>query len=127
MRILGISLHVHLRAFACPACPVAPEDGTGACPVGSANRTGAVKYDHRQKARFDFYIYDILINLASILFPEHQNYKTCTGQARPPAKQSEADGRKQGIFATRHKDPPASPKAKPMAGRHEGFYFVILF
>ena len=72
----------------------------------------AVKYDHRQKAQFDFYIYDILINLASILFPEHQNYKTCTGQARPPAKQSEADGRNQEIFATRHKDTK---------------YFVLLF
>ena len=23
-----------------PDCPVAPEDGTGACPVGSENRTG---------------------------------------------------------------------------------------
>jgi hypothetical protein len=31
----------------------------------------------------------------------------------------------QGYLPPRHKDPPASPKAKPMAGRHEGFYFVI--
>jgi len=27
----------------------------------------------------------------------------------------------------RHIAPPASPKAKPMAGRHEGFYFVDAF
>ena len=54
------NINVHLRAF---ACPVAPEDGTG-----------AVKYDHKQKARFDFYIYNVLMDLASILFPEPQNY-----------------------------------------------------
>jgi hypothetical protein len=41
---------------------VAPEDGIM-----------AVKYDHRQKARFDFYTYNILMDLASILFSTSKN------------------------------------------------------
>jgi hypothetical protein len=65
------NINVHLRAFACPARPVGSTNRTGVAPEDG---TGAVKYDHRQKARFNFYIYNILMDLASILFPASQNY-----------------------------------------------------